>query len=115
LCTQTPPDDQVFEPADALGMYGKDPVNPEQILPGAAPKYVATGDSGQGMTGSAIAGAHQCVSCCSGDYLAARVCGAAIKYVAVSDGSQGMPDSAIADAHVLWVTCWAWFDAAAQQ
>ncbi|KAG2443184.1 hypothetical protein HYH02_009261 [Chlamydomonas schloesseri] len=45
---------QVYEPIDLLGLYGLDPVNPVNALSGCK-RYIATGDSGQGMTGSAIA------------------------------------------------------------
>ncbi|KAK9805134.1 hypothetical protein WJX72_001432 [[Myrmecia] bisecta] len=44
---------QVMEPVDLLGLYGQDPANDLQT---GATYYIATGDSGQGMTGSAIAG-----------------------------------------------------------
>lgn len=46
---------QVFEPADTLQMYGLDPLNPVNAMPGVPKRYIVTGDSGQGMTGSAIA------------------------------------------------------------
>eukprot|EP00897_Mesotaenium_endlicherianum_P005007 jgi/Mesen1/4534/ME000231S03793 len=39
----------VFKPIDFLGLYGKDPMNSTNT-------YIATGDSGEGMTGSTIAG-----------------------------------------------------------
>lgn len=39
---------QVQEPADALGFYGRHPTEQGEV-------YVATGDSGQGVTGSALA------------------------------------------------------------
>ena len=35
---------QVMEPADLIGMYGLDPLNP------AGDTYIATGDSGQGAS-----------------------------------------------------------------
>jgi glycine/D-amino acid oxidase-like deaminating enzyme/nitrite reductase/ring-hydroxylating ferredoxin subunit len=40
---------QVYEPVDYLGFIGRNPFGPENV-------YVATGDSGQGMTHGAIAG-----------------------------------------------------------
>jgi len=40
---------QVYLPADFLGLYGKNPLDPGNV-------YVATGDSGEGMTGGTIAG-----------------------------------------------------------
>lgn len=46
---------QVYEPADALGLYGLDPLNPINLRSEGVKRYIATGDSGQGMTGSAIA------------------------------------------------------------
>ncbi|PNH06546.1 putative Rieske 2Fe-2S iron-sulfur protein yhfW [Tetrabaena socialis] len=45
---------EVYEPIDMLGLYGLDPLNPVNTLSGVK-RYIATGDSGQGMTGSAIA------------------------------------------------------------
>jgi hypothetical protein len=39
-----------MEPNDVLGFYGEDPLNPSGNV------YIATGDSGQGMTGGTIAG-----------------------------------------------------------
>ncbi|KXZ47373.1 hypothetical protein GPECTOR_36g94 [Gonium pectorale] len=45
---------QVYEPIDLLGLYGLDPLNPVNAVSGVK-RYIATGDSGQGMTGSAIA------------------------------------------------------------
>eukprot|EP00884_Botryococcus_braunii_P010164 jgi/Botrbrau1/19149/Bobra.0077s0061.1 len=46
---------QVMEPADQLGLYGQDPLN--NIQDEKLAKYwIATGDSGQGMTGGTIAG-----------------------------------------------------------
>jgi glycine/D-amino acid oxidase-like deaminating enzyme len=44
---------QVFEPADLLYLIGKDPFNDYQV---GANYYISTGDSGQGMTSTAIAG-----------------------------------------------------------
>ena len=38
-----------MEPIDKLGFYGKDPLDPHSRV------FIATGDSGQGMTGAAIA------------------------------------------------------------
>lgn len=40
---------QVYEPVDSLGLYGKNPFDPGNV-------FVATGDSGEGMTGGTIAG-----------------------------------------------------------
>ncbi|GIL55240.1 hypothetical protein Vafri_10757, partial [Volvox africanus] len=45
---------QVYEPIDLLGLYGLDPLNPVNAISNVK-RYIATGDSGQGMTGSAIA------------------------------------------------------------
>ncbi|EIE23568.1 DAO-domain-containing protein [Coccomyxa subellipsoidea C-169] len=45
--------DVVFEPIDMLHLIGKDPLNDFQ---GGATYYVATADSGQGMTGGTLAG-----------------------------------------------------------
>ncbi|EFJ50099.1 hypothetical protein VOLCADRAFT_89132 [Volvox carteri f. nagariensis] len=45
---------QVYEPIDLLGLYGLDPLNPINAV-SHIKRYIATGDSGQGMTGSAIA------------------------------------------------------------
>jgi hypothetical protein len=42
----------VYEPIDYLALYGKDPLNDFQL---GGTHYVATGDSGQSMTGSALA------------------------------------------------------------
>lgn len=44
---------EVFEPADQLHLFGLDPFDPFNA--GEVKRYVLTGDSGQGMTGSAIA------------------------------------------------------------
>lgn len=41
---------QVYEPVDKLGLYGLNP-----FIDIANNTWIATGDSGQGMTGSAIA------------------------------------------------------------
>ena len=43
---------QVYEPHDYLALYGKDPLNDFQL---GGTHYVATGDSGQAMTGAALA------------------------------------------------------------
>ncbi|GAQ92792.1 Ubiquinol cytochrome c reductase subunit RIP1 [Klebsormidium nitens] len=43
----------VYEPADNLGLYGVEPFS--EVLDGGH-LYIATGDSGQGMTGGTIAG-----------------------------------------------------------
>lgn len=43
----------MFEPADQLGLYGKDPLND---LNTKATIWVSTGNSGQGMTGGTISG-----------------------------------------------------------
>lgn len=40
---------QLYLPADFLGLYGKNPIDPGNV-------YVATGDSGEGMTGGTIGG-----------------------------------------------------------
>lgn len=40
----------MYEPADKLGLYGLNP-----LLDPSKRTYIATGDSGQGMTGAAIA------------------------------------------------------------
>lgn len=40
---------QVYLPSDFLGLYGKNPLDPGNV-------YVATGDSGEGMTGGTIGG-----------------------------------------------------------
>jgi hypothetical protein len=40
-----------MEPVDFLGLYGQDPVNDFQV---GETMYIITGNSGQGMTGSAI-------------------------------------------------------------
>ncbi len=55
LSAKTPNSDptlypQVYEPADKLGLYGLNP-----LLDPSKRTYIATGDSGQGMTGAAIA------------------------------------------------------------
>jgi glycine/D-amino acid oxidase-like deaminating enzyme len=42
---------QVYEPADQLHLYGLNPLDPT-----TKKQYIATGDSGQGMTGGTIAG-----------------------------------------------------------
>lgn len=44
---------QVMEPSDLLGLYGREPLNDGNL---GGHLYVATGDSGQGMTGGTIAG-----------------------------------------------------------
>ena len=45
-----------MEPVDNLGLYGLDPLAPQNIRPGDVKRYIATGDSGQGMTGELLAG-----------------------------------------------------------
>ena len=40
---------QVYEPVDQLGLYGLDPMNPANGMGGVAKRFIATGDSGQGV------------------------------------------------------------------
>jgi len=48
---------QYYEPIDDLGLYGLDVLDVQAnspFFPGAVKRYVATGDSGQGMTGELV-------------------------------------------------------------